>query len=60
MLPSESAPMVPRAPPGHVVRAFKLRRFPYSVIIAQWDHEVVIVALAHHRRAPGYWHARLR
>lgn len=35
-----------------------LRRFPYSVIYYVSDHDLRVMALAHHRRKPGYWAGR--
>jgi plasmid stabilization system protein ParE len=32
-----------------------LRRFPFSIVYRLEGPDVVIVALAHHRRRPGYW-----
>lgn len=39
-------------------RRFPLRRFPYSVIYYVRDGELRVIALAHHRRKPGYWARR--
>jgi plasmid stabilization system protein ParE len=36
-------------------RRFPLRRFPYSIIYYVKGDELRVVALAHHRRRPGYW-----
>jgi len=41
------------------VRKFPLQKFPYSVIYVVDDPEIVIVAIAHCRRRPGYWLSRL-
>ncbi len=41
------------------VRRFLLDRFPYSVIAACLEDELVVVAIAHHSRKPGYWRKRL-
>lgn len=41
------------------VRRFRLRTFRYNVIYIADDKEIVIVAVAHHRRRPGYWRHRL-
>lgn len=41
------------------VRKFRLRTFRYNVIYAVDVDEVIIVAVAHHRRRPGYWNSRL-
>ena len=43
---------------GHY-RWLKLRRFPYLLIFTLTDEETVLtVAVAHERRAPGYWRDR--
>ena len=34
------------------------RRFPYTVVYRVIEPNVVIVAVAHHSREPGYWHSR--
>jgi toxin ParE1/3/4 len=39
-------------------RRFPLRRFPYSIIYYLKVDELRVVALAHHRRRPGYWAGR--
>jgi plasmid stabilization system protein ParE len=41
------------------VRRFRLRTFPYNVVYVVDGDEIVIVAVAHHRRRPGYWRGRL-
>jgi toxin ParE2 len=41
-------------------RKFRLHTFRYNVIYLIDGDEVVIVAVAHHRRRPGYWRDRLR
>jgi plasmid stabilization system protein ParE len=41
------------------VRRANLDRFPYSVNYVSEDGDVLIVAIAHHRRKPLYWLARL-
>jgi hypothetical protein len=35
-----------------------LHRFPYSIIYRFNETEVIVVAIAHNRRRPGYWAAR--
>ncbi len=42
----------------HGTRAFKLDRFPYLVIFREDQEAVVIVAVAHTSRRPGYWRKR--
>lgn len=44
----------------HNTRRFLLRRFPYSVVYRVEATRVVIVAVAHAHRRPGYWRERLR
>ena len=39
-------------------RRYFLRRFPYSVIYQVTAKELRIIAVAHHRRRPGYWAQR--
>lgn len=43
----------------HGTRRFLLRRFPYSVVYRVEPTRVVIVAVAHAHRRPGYWRHRL-
>ena len=37
-----------------------LKRFPYDVVVRERGAEIVVIALAHHSRRPGYWRDRLR
>ena len=39
-------------------RHFILKRYPYSVIYRAGDDIITIVAVAHHKRRPGYWRRR--
>jgi toxin ParE2 len=41
------------------VRKQRLRTFSYNLIYVIDELEIVIVAVAHHRRRPGYWYSRL-
>ena len=34
------------------------RRFPYTVVYRVRTSDIVIVAIAHQSREPGYWHRR--
>jgi plasmid stabilization system protein ParE len=43
---------------GRGFRKAILRRFPFIVVYARRDEEIVIVAIAHQRRRPGYWRGR--
>ena len=37
---------------------YLLRRFPYAVIYRARAERVLVVAVAHMRRRPGYWRGR--
>jgi hypothetical protein len=39
-------------------RRYPLQRFPFSVIYLERPDGIEIVAVAHHRRKPGYWTER--
>ncbi|MFN0138895.1 MAG: type II toxin-antitoxin system RelE/ParE family toxin [Pyrinomonadaceae bacterium] len=41
-------------------RRFLTKRFPYSIIYQVLDEGVLIVAVAHQKRKPGYWKDRLK
>jgi plasmid stabilization system protein ParE len=43
----------------HGTRRYLLRRFPYSIIYRIESNRVLIVAVAHGHRRPGYWKSRL-
>ncbi|MGD1002619.1 MAG: type II toxin-antitoxin system RelE/ParE family toxin [Candidatus Brocadiia bacterium] len=40
-------------------RRCQTRRFPYGVVYQVLDSEILVVAVAHLHRAPGYWTDRL-
>lgn len=42
----------------HGTRRYLLRRYPFSVVNQVQPRRVVIVAVAHARRRPGYWQSR--
>jgi len=39
-------------------RRIVLDRFPFSVVYLPGDSEIVVLAIAHQRRAPAYWNDR--
>lgn len=41
------------------VRRCRLRRYPYGVIYAKVDSAILVLAVAHLHRRPGYWRDRL-
>jgi hypothetical protein len=54
-----------RFPPPRHVRASRalhcrrIRGFPYSMIYEVREHELLVLAVAHGRRKPGYWTKRI-
>lgn len=45
---------------GEEVRRCRLSRFPYAVIYAIEGEDIVVLAISHLHRQPGYWRDRLR
>jgi plasmid stabilization system protein ParE len=41
------------------VLAKSLKKFPYSVLYSVENNEIVVLAIAHQSRKPGYWRDRL-
>lgn len=41
------------------LRRWRIRRFPFVIIHRVEDGHLYILALAHQRRKPGYWHYRI-
>ena len=39
-------------------RRFVLKRYPFSLIYHLSEDAIQIIALAHHKRLPGYWTSR--
>ena len=39
-------------------RKLNLERFPYKLVYKIFTDEILIVAIAHHKRRPGYWEKR--
>ena len=42
----------------HGTRRLVLRRFPFSIVYRVDTERVLIIAIAHQRRRPGYWARR--
>ena len=40
-------------------RRLVLPRFPFAIVYRPKDSAIEVVAVAHHKRRPGYWKARL-
>jgi toxin ParE1/3/4 len=56
---SRSATREEGYPDGLEIRAFRFRVFPYSLIVAVEQNALLVLAVAHARREPGYWRDRL-
>jgi ParE toxin of type II toxin-antitoxin system, parDE len=48
------------SPFAHDTRKWRVRDFPYKVIYFDLPDKILIVAIAHDSRRPGYWSGRLR
>ncbi len=44
---------------GQGLRQLRLHRFPFSLIYSMETDAILIVAVAHQRRSPGYWKDRI-
>ena len=42
------------------IRRRNISRWPYGIVYVLDASELVIIAIAHHRRRPEYWRSRLR
>jgi plasmid stabilization system protein ParE len=42
----------------HGTRRVLLERFPFDVYYRASDNEVIVIAIAHQKRRPGYWRGR--
>jgi plasmid stabilization system protein ParE len=51
--PTAWAPLSPRT------RGCRTRRFPYRLVYQIREREILIVAVMHQRRKPGYWEDRI-
>ena len=47
------------APKYHRVQKCRLTRFPFSLYYIERTEDVWVIAVAHHRRRPGYWKERV-
>jgi toxin ParE1/3/4 len=40
-------------------RRVLVRRFPFGLVYRIWEEQLVVIAVAHQQRRPGYWLRRL-
>lgn len=50
-----AAPLWPNVDPELGVQRYLVKRWPYSVAYMVRGEQLIIVAIAHHRRRPAYW-----
>lgn len=43
-----------------VARRFIVPRFPYVLVFSEREDDVLVLAVAHAKRKPGYWRRRMR
>jgi len=55
----QSAPRWPRIRDAHEIRRAKVRRHPYVVVYAVLPDQLVVLAIAHTSKKPGYWRERI-
>ena len=48
------------APIGRSCRRYNMNRFPYAIIYAIEPSGIIVIAVMHQKRRPGYWRKRLR
>jgi plasmid stabilization system protein ParE len=46
--------------PSGKLRMLRIMRFPYSLVYLPIKSDILIIAVAHHKRRPDYWKHRLR
>jgi plasmid stabilization system protein ParE len=44
----------------HCTRRIRLERFPFGIHYRVHENDIVVVAVAHQKRRPGYWAGRQR
>ena len=42
------------------IRSMKVKRFPYRVVYIVVGADIDVIAVAHAKRRPSYWHRRLK
>lgn len=47
-----------KLPPARQIRRRMVKGFPYALIYEVREHDILILAVAHARRKPGYWKKR--
>lgn len=60
LLENEVVPLVSLSGAAGVsgIKRLMLRRFPYDIVVRESSNEIIVIAIAHHSRRPGYWRNR--
>ena len=56
----QSAPRWQSFEGAHEIRRAKVKRHPYLVVYAVLADQLVVLAIAHTSKKPGYWRERIR
>jgi plasmid stabilization system protein ParE len=56
----QSAPRWPHVEAPHEIRRAKVRRHPYLVVYSILPDQLVVLAIAHTSKHPGYWRERIK
>ena len=61
LLKDELPPLTPMPAAAGAAGARKLllHRFPFAIIVIESGGEIVVIAVAHQSRRPGYWASRI-
>lgn len=51
--------IMPISDPAAPIRRIPLQRFPYALVFIELPTRFRVLAVAHDRRKPGYWRARV-
>lgn len=46
-------------PLSNTIRRCQMHRFPYGIIYAPYEQEILVIAVAHLHQEPEYWRSRL-
>jgi hypothetical protein len=44
----------------HGSQAFRFKGFPFKLVYLNLEQQIIVIALVHDRRRPGYWKHRLK
>jgi toxin ParE1/3/4 len=60
LLEDEIVPLttMPGEPGLHGFKRLVLSRFPFDIVVLPGESELLVVAVVHHSRSPGYWLAK--